>query len=67
MRDGHQKEQEMKHFRHEKRNGPGDECVSRSFGEQLVRKLRLQKPGSCSETAAAHPHRKLRGIQGAAE
>jgi len=33
VRDGHQKEKEMKHFRHEKRNGLGDECVSRSLGE----------------------------------
>jgi len=67
VRDGHQKEQEMKRFRHEKRNGPKDECVSRSFGEQLVHTLRQQKPGSCSETAAAHLRRKLRGIQDAAE
>jgi hypothetical protein len=33
VRDGHPKEKEMKNFRHEKRNGPGDECVSRLLGE----------------------------------
>ena len=45
VRDRHPKEQEMKHFRHEKRNGPEDKCVSRLLGEQLVRTLRPQNPG----------------------
>jgi len=65
VRDRHQKEQEMKHFRHEKRNGPGDECVSRSLGEpnssqassaeNVIRQWNCG--GAPAQEAAGHPRR----------
>jgi len=56
----------MKHFRHEKRNGLGDECVSRSLGEPNGSQassaetgiLQWNCGGAPAQEAAGHPRRR---------